>query len=60
MPFQPVGNLDVGPTYRTDARIAKIFPITERIKIQLAFEAQNVFNHLIVAGALPCRSRNTR
>jgi len=53
VPFQPVGNLLVPPTYRTDARISKLFSVTERIKVQLAFEAQNVFNHLIVAGASP-------
>jgi len=52
-PFQPVDNLNVGPTYRTDARIAKFFPIGERVNIQLAFEAANVFNHLIIEGASP-------
>jgi hypothetical protein len=53
VPFQPVDNLDVGPTYRTDARISHTFTVTERIKVALAFEAQNVFNHLIVSGAAP-------
>jgi hypothetical protein len=53
VPFQPVGNLDVGPTYRTDARISKTFIVTERINVMLAFEAANVFNHLIVEGASP-------
>ncbi len=57
VPFEPVGNLNVGPTYRTDARIAKIFSVTERIRVQLAFEAQNVFNHLIVAGASPVQQQ---
>ncbi len=57
VPFQPVGNLDVSPTYRTDARIAKAFSIRERIKVQLAFEAVNVFNHLIVAGASPLQEQ---
>jgi hypothetical protein len=57
VPFQPVGNLDVPPTFRTDARLAKIFSVTERIKVQLAFEAQNVFNHLIVAGASPLQEQ---
>ena len=57
VPFQPVDNLDVGPTYRTDARLAKIFSIRERIKIQLAFEAQNVFNHLIISGASPLQEQ---
>jgi len=53
VPFQPVGNVDVPATFRTDARIAKIFSIQERVKVQLAFEAQNIFNHLIVAGSAP-------
>jgi hypothetical protein len=53
VPFQPIGNADVGPTFRTDARISKTFSVTEGIQVQLAFEAQNVFNHLIVAGASP-------
>lgn len=57
VPFQPVGNLDVGPTYRTDARLAKIFTVTERVKIQLAFEAANVFNHIIPAGASPLQEQ---
>jgi Carboxypeptidase regulatory-like domain/TonB dependent receptor len=57
VPFQPVGNLDVPPTYRTDARLAKIFSVNERLKIQLAFEAQNIFNHLIVAGASPLQEQ---
>jgi len=53
VPFQPVDNLDVGPTYRTDARISKVFAVSERVNVQLAFEAQNVFNHTIVEGASP-------
>jgi hypothetical protein len=57
VPFQPVGNLDVGATYRTDARLAKVFPVTERVRVQLAFEAANVFNHLIVAGGSPLQEQ---
>lgn len=53
VPFQPVDNLDVGPTYRTDGRLTKVFNVREGVKVQLAFEAQNVFNHLIVGGASP-------
>ena len=49
VPFQPVNNLDIPDTFRTDARISKTFSIIERIKVQLAFEAVNVFNHLIPA-----------
>jgi len=57
VPFQPVDNLNVGPTYRTDARLAKFFNITERFKVELAFEAANVFNHLIVEGASPLQEQ---
>jgi TonB dependent receptor len=57
VPFQPVGNLDVGPTYRTDARISKIFSVKELVKIQLAFEAQNIFNHLIISGSAPLQEQ---
>jgi hypothetical protein len=53
VPFLPVDNLNVGPTFRTDARIAHTWSVTERIKLMLAFEAQNVFNHLIIEGASP-------
>ena len=49
VPFEPVDSLNVGPTFRTDGRLSKTFSVKERVKIQLAFEAQNVFNHLIVA-----------
>jgi hypothetical protein len=57
VPFQPIGNLDVGPTYRTDARLSKIFSIGERFRVQLAFEAQNVFNTTIVSGASPLQEQ---
>ena len=57
VPFQPVGNLDVPDTFRTDARLSKFFNVTERVKIQLGFEAQNVFNHLIIAGASPLQQQ---
>jgi hypothetical protein len=57
VPFQPVDNLDVGPTYRTDARLSKVFSIRERVRVQLAFEAQNVFNTLIISGASPLQEQ---
>jgi hypothetical protein len=57
VPFQPIGNLDVPPTYRTDARLSKMFRIRERFSVQLAFEAQNVFNHLIIGGASPLQEQ---
>ncbi|MDQ2900872.1 MAG: TonB-dependent receptor, partial [Acidobacteriota bacterium] len=31
VPFQPIGSLEVAPVERIDARITKLFPITERV-----------------------------
>jgi hypothetical protein len=36
--------MDIDQIYSVDARITHIFPITERIKLSLAFEAFNAFN----------------
>jgi hypothetical protein len=44
VPFLPVGTLDIDQTYSVDARITHIFPISERVKLNLAFEAFNAFN----------------
>jgi hypothetical protein len=44
VPFLPVGTLDIDQIYTVDARITHIFPITERVKLNLAFEAFNAFN----------------
>ena len=50
VPFESTSALNVGAVYRTDARLAKTFTVTERVKIMAGFEAFNVFNHLIVSG----------
>jgi hypothetical protein len=50
VPFQSLSALDVGAIYRTDARMVKMFPITERVNVMLGFEAFNVFNHTIPSG----------
>lgn len=57
VPFQPISNVYTPPIYRTDARLVKNFSVTERIKVQLGIEAQNVFNHLIVSGAAPLNAQ---
>jgi outer membrane receptor protein involved in Fe transport len=44
VPFQPVSNLDLDPTYRVDARLSKKLPFGERFTAYLTFEAINVFN----------------
>ncbi|HWC20464.1 MAG TPA: hypothetical protein VG498_25835, partial [Terriglobales bacterium] len=53
VPFESTSALDIGRFIKTDARVVKQFPITERVKVNLGFEAFNVFNHLIVSGASP-------
>ncbi len=50
VPFESTSALNVGAIYRTDARISKTFPITERVNVTLGFEAFNVFNTLIPSG----------
>ncbi len=57
VPFEPVGNLDVSTTFGTNARLAHSFTIHEQIKLQLGFEAQNVFNHYIISGASPLQEQ---
>ena len=44
VPFLPVGNLDIDQTYNVDARLTKVFAIGERYKLNIGFEAFNVFN----------------
>lgn len=53
VPFESTSALDIGSIYRTDARIAKMLPLTERVKAYLMFEAFNVFNHPIIGGSGP-------
>ncbi len=50
VPFESTSLLNVGPIYRTDARLAKSFPVTERVRLMLGIEAFNLFNHLIPSG----------
>lgn len=53
VPFEPISFLNTAPIYRTDARITRNIPINERFKVQLSFEATNVFNHVILNGPTP-------
>jgi hypothetical protein len=50
VPFESTSALNIGTIYRTDLRLTKNFPITERFNLMLGFEAFNVFNHLIPSG----------
>jgi outer membrane receptor protein involved in Fe transport len=45
VPFLPINSLDVGNQSKIDARVSKLFPITERVKAMFTFDAFNVFNH---------------
>lgn len=45
VPFFPVSTLDIDQIARTDARISKILPVSERVKMFLSFEAFNILNH---------------
>lgn len=44
VPFLPIGSLPTGPEYNVDARVARSFPITDRIKAVALFDAFNAFN----------------
>jgi hypothetical protein len=44
VPFLPVNSLDIDQTYNVDARISHEWPIAERIKLSVGFEAFNLFN----------------
>jgi hypothetical protein len=44
VPFLPVNSLDIDQTYNVDARISHEWPIAERVRLSLGFEAFNVFN----------------
>ncbi len=45
VPFLPAASLDVDKIHRLDARLTKVLPFTDRMNLQLNFEAFNVFNH---------------
>jgi hypothetical protein len=44
VPFFPVNSLDIDQTYNVDARISHEWPVAERVKLSIGFEAFNVFN----------------
>ncbi len=47
VPFWPVNSLYTPPTYRADARISKIIPLGERVRLYLNFEVFNVSNTVV-------------
>lgn len=44
VPFWPVNSLDIDRTYNVDARLTRSIPFSEKVKMNLGFEAFNVFN----------------
>jgi hypothetical protein len=50
VPFWPVGSLNVDQVYRVDARLTRVLPFNERVKLHLMFEAFNLFNTISNTG----------
>ena len=50
VPFWPMNSLLTGATYKVDARLTKILPITERYKLGLLFEVFNLTNTPVFTG----------
>lgn len=44
VPFLPFANLSIDPVYRTDARLSKVLPFSERVKTYLNLEVFNISN----------------
>ena len=53
VPFEPVNSLDLDQRATFDARLTKIIPFTERMKLFLSFEAFNVMNHTYLTNRIP-------
>ena len=53
VPFESISALNGDELYRTDARLTKILPFSERFRTMLIFEAFNVFNHPFFQGTSP-------
>ncbi|MBZ5496603.1 MAG: TonB-dependent receptor [Acidobacteriia bacterium] len=50
VPFWPVSSLDVDQYYRADARLTRVLPFNERVKLNLMFEAFNLSNTITNTG----------
>jgi outer membrane receptor for ferrienterochelin and colicin len=50
VPFLPVGFLNVDQVYRVDARLTRVLPFNERVRLNLMFEAFNLFNTISNTG----------
>jgi hypothetical protein len=52
VPFESVNSLDLDQRATFDARLTKIIPVNDRIKVFLNFEAFNVMNHTYLTGKI--------
>lgn len=50
VPFWPFNPINVDQIYRVDSRLQRELPFTERVKMNLSFEAFNVFNTITNTG----------
>ncbi len=50
IPFMSTSALNIGGIARTDLRLTKVVPLSERVSVMVGFEGWNIFNHLIVSG----------
>ncbi len=50
VPFLPLSSEEIDSVHRVDARLTKQFVLTERFKLNLFFEAFNVFNTISNTG----------
>ncbi len=46
VPFFPASGLDIDTVARTDARLARVIPLKERLSLHLNLEAFNLLNHV--------------
>jgi hypothetical protein len=53
VPFESLSSLPIGNYYKTDVRLAKSLPITERVNAMIGFEAFNLLNSVIPYGGSP-------
>lgn len=52
VPFFPLNSMNIDRIVRTDARLTRIIPVSERVSIQLNFEGFNILNHTYFTNVL--------
>ena len=46
VPFLPAASLPIDKVLRTDARLSRIIPLSDRLNLHLNFEVFNILNHV--------------